>query len=56
MKGSEAVLAPGDVERRTRVQRMKDGIPLDEKTVSDLIDAAMSVGIDETRARAMLEA
>jgi hydroxycarboxylate dehydrogenase B len=48
------VLAPGDVERRTRAERLKTGVPLDDKTLADLLAAAQSVGIDEARARAML--
>ena len=48
------VLAPGDIERRTRAARRANGVPLDDKTWQDLVDAAMSVGIDESRARAML--
>jgi len=42
----EPVLAPGDVERRTRAHRLATGVPLDDKTWSDLIAAAVSVGID----------
>ncbi len=48
------VLAPGDVERRTREARLANGIPIDDKTWSDLIDAAASVGIDTARAEALL--
>ena len=48
------VLAPGDVERRTREARLADGIPIDEKTWADLIGAAASVGIDITRAEALV--
>jgi uncharacterized oxidoreductase len=48
------VLAPGDVERRTREARLANGIPIDDKTWSDLIAAAASVGIDTARAEALL--
>jgi len=54
MKAGEPVLAPGDVERRTREARTKSGVPLDDKTLVDLVAAAHSVGIDEAQARAML--
>ena len=54
MKAGEPVLAPGDVERRTRDARRKNGVPLDDKTLADLVAAARSVGIDEARAVAML--
>jgi uncharacterized oxidoreductase len=54
MKAGEPVLAPGDVERRTREARTKNGVPLDDKTLADLVTAARSVGIDEAQAVAML--
>ena len=50
------VLAPGEIERRTRAARMTDGVPLDGKTLDDLFDAAASVGIDRARFDAMLAA
>ena len=49
------VLAPGDAERRTRAARLAQGVPLDDKTWQDLIDAAATVGIDGARARSMLQ-
>jgi uncharacterized oxidoreductase len=52
---SEApVLLPGEVERLTRAERSSRGISLDDRTCSDLIAAAGSVGIDRERAQAML--
>jgi hydroxycarboxylate dehydrogenase B len=48
------VLGPGDIERQTRVARLASGIPLDDTTWNDLIAAAESVGIDGTRASAMI--
>ena len=54
MKAGEPVLAPGDVERRTREARTRSGVPLDDKTLADLVAAARSVGIDEAQAVAML--
>ena len=50
----QPVLAPGDVERATRRKRQAEGVPLDAKTLADLMAAARSVGIDESRAAAML--
>ncbi|MDQ6618530.1 MAG: malate/lactate/ureidoglycolate dehydrogenase [Pseudomonadota bacterium] len=44
-----SVLAPGDVERRTREARLAAGIALDDTTWADLIEAAESVGIDKKR-------
>ena len=48
------VLAPGDVERRTRAARLADGVPLDDKSWADLLAAAASVGIDAERAEALI--
>jgi hydroxycarboxylate dehydrogenase B len=54
LKPGETVKAPGDVERATRQQRLAKGIPIDDTTWADLKSAALSVGIDETRASAMI--
>ena len=51
----ESVLAPGDVERRNRASRLASGVPLDDKTWSDLLGAAASVGIDENRVAAIVD-
>jgi len=47
------VLLPGEIERKTRAERTARGIPIDAKTRTDLIAAAVSVGIarDEAEAR-----
>lgn len=50
----QPVLGPGDVERRTRAARQADGVPIDDKTWADLIDAAKSVGIEAPQAEALL--
>ena len=47
------VRLPGEVERMTRAERTAHGIPLDDKTRSDLIDAATSVGVARDRAEAL---
>jgi uncharacterized oxidoreductase len=39
------VLVPGDIERRTREERSRDGIPLDDTTIGEITEAAVSVGI-----------
>jgi len=54
LKPGEPVLAPGDVERRNRASRLASGVSLDDKTWSDLIGAAASVGIDEKQAAAIV--
>jgi uncharacterized oxidoreductase len=48
------VLLPGEVERKTRAERMAQGIPLDDTTYSDLLAAAASVRIASDRAEAMI--
>ena len=39
------VLLPGDVERRTRAERRSRGIPLDDTTIGEITEAAVSVGL-----------
>jgi len=56
MNAAEPVLAPGDIERRTRAERLRSGVPIDDKTLADLISAARSVGIGESEATSMLAA
>ena len=51
----QPVLGPGDVERRTRAARLANGVPIDDKTWIDLIEAAKSVGIDGLKAEAFLK-
>jgi uncharacterized oxidoreductase len=48
------VLAPGDIERRTRAERTRTGVPVDDKTWADLLDAAQSAGIDRAQAEALV--
>jgi hydroxycarboxylate dehydrogenase B len=40
------VLAPGDKERKTRIERERDGIPLDDETWSQIVAAAKAHGVD----------
>ena len=49
----QPVLAPGDVERATRAKRLREGVPIDDTTWTDLVSAAKSVGLDESRVAAM---
>ncbi len=53
LRPGTAVLLPGEVERRTRAERAAQGIPVDDKTRSDLIAAAASVGIASHEAEAL---
>jgi hydroxycarboxylate dehydrogenase B len=53
MQPATPVLLPGEIERKTRAERTAQGIPLDDKTRTDLIAAAASVGIARDRAEAL---
>ena len=44
--GFSEVLAPGDLEARTRLERERDGIPLHDDVWQDLVDSAASLGLD----------
>ncbi|HTP97690.1 MAG TPA: Ldh family oxidoreductase [Casimicrobiaceae bacterium] len=52
---SRPVLGPGDAERRTRAERLLHGVPLDDKTMADLLAAADFVGVGEEQVQAMLQ-
>lgn len=39
------VLVPGDIERRTRAERLANGIPLDDTTAAEITAAAVSLGM-----------
>ena len=43
--GFDEVLAPGDMEARTRVRRRRDGIPIADDIWQSIIKAAASVGV-----------
>ena len=43
--GFTEVLAPGDLEARTREQREREGIPLHDDVWQSLLDAAASLGV-----------
>ena len=49
----QPVLVPGDVERASRAQRLREGIALDATTWSDIAAAAQSVGLDAARVAAL---
>ena len=46
--GVEAVMVPGEPERKTRAIREQDGIPLDDTTWEELIKAGISAGMSRT--------
>ena len=44
-KGFDEILLPGEIEKRTKNERLKDGIPLDDKTILDLKIVAEKFGM-----------
>lgn len=44
-KGVDEVLLPGEFEVRTRAQRIKEGIDLDDQTFGQIVDAGRRVGV-----------
>ncbi len=45
-KGADRVRIPGEPEREAMAERSVNGIPLDDRTWSELVDAAKSAGMD----------
>ena len=43
-KGVDEVLVPGEPERRTRAERLKNGVPLTEATWNSILAKAREVG------------
>jgi len=46
--GGSEVLVPGEVEARTRAERLKNGVPLPDDVWATIVAAARSVGINDT--------
>ncbi|MFI4974704.1 MAG: malate/lactate/ureidoglycolate dehydrogenase [Caulobacterales bacterium] len=51
--GVEAVLVAGDPERASMAARLRDGVPIDDNSWRDIMNAAMSVGLDEAAVAAI---
>src|SRR5579863_7020064 len=47
ISSGEPVLIPGDVERKTRAERTKNGIPLPDDTWAAIVNTAREVGVSE---------
>jgi uncharacterized oxidoreductase len=45
--GVEAVLIPGDPERKMRAERTKNGVPLPDDTWAAIVNTAREVGVSE---------
>ena len=46
-EGVEAVMVPGDPERRTRAERERLGVPMDDGTWNGIVEAGLSVGLNQ---------
>jgi uncharacterized oxidoreductase len=47
------ILMPGEIEERTKAQRLRDGIEIDETTWSQILATAKTVGLNEARLTAL---
>ncbi len=45
--GVDAVLIPGDTERKTRADRIENGVPLPDDTWAAIVNTAREVGVSE---------
>ncbi len=45
--GVDAVLIPGDPERKTRAERTRNGVPLPDDTWAAIVNTAREVGVSE---------
>ena len=45
--GFDEVLLPGEPERRARDRRGAEGVPIDEKSLADILAAVASLGVGE---------
>jgi uncharacterized oxidoreductase len=46
--GFDGVYLPGELDYRTRQQRLRDGIPIDETTWNQIVESAAGLGVHET--------
>jgi uncharacterized oxidoreductase len=51
--GFSKVQMPGDPERAAMAERLRDGLTIDDNSWRDLVDAAASVGLDESAVAAL---
>lgn len=50
--GVDEVMIPGDPERKAMADRLANGVPVDDATWEEMVQAAIQVGMDEAAARA----
>jgi uncharacterized oxidoreductase len=49
------ILMPGEIEERTKTQRLRDGIDIDDTTWSQIVQAGESVGLGRNRIESLLD-
>ena len=52
--GFDEILLPGEPERRARERRLAEGVPIDEKSLADIMAAARSLGLTDAQLDAAL--
>jgi uncharacterized oxidoreductase len=53
--GFDAVMMPGDPENRARATRSQEGVPIDPKSLGDIVAAGVSLGLSEADLRQIVE-
>lgn len=51
--GIDRVRLPGEPERESRARRLAEGVPIDEKSLADILDAGVALGLERARLLAL---
>lgn len=54
--GFDRVRLPGEPERESRARRLAEGVPLDERSLAEILDAGVALGLERARLSALLHA
>ena len=55
-EGFEEVMVPGDPERKSAATRLAEGVPVDDRTWEELLNAARSIGMTDAEVYAIVQA
>lgn len=55
-EGFEEVMVPGDPERKSAAKRLAEGVPIDDRTWEELLNAARSIGMTDAEVYAIVQA
>ena len=47
LAGTDEIMVPGDPERKSTVERLADGIPIEDNTWAEIVEAGLSVGMNQ---------